>query len=242
MSLTTKLNTLFNRFFGYRISTSHLYREMHTRRLMEKALQDNAVLFWDYNDFSKRNVEIFSDYLKSNSVSSDRALGLEFGVAGGTTLNFVSGLLKDVRFWGFDSFEGFKDVKKSSIWFSYQERFTGQKLPEVNENVQLVKGYVEDTFPKFISENASAAEVFYIHCDMDVYEPTRVVLNWVVASDKKVFVLFDELLNYNEFHLHEYRAFLEAIIARNIPYRIHTLCDRGADIFGAYTKVFIEIR
>ncbi len=133
-------------------------------------------------------------------------------------------------------------MKESSFWSSYQKGFEGQAMPDVNSNVTLIKGFVEETFPAFWREQGTDSPVLLIHLDMDVYEPTKVVLDWVAGTDKKVFVLFDELLNYEEFHLHEYRAFLETILHNDVPYKVRSLCDKGRQDYGALGKVCIEVR
>jgi hypothetical protein len=233
---------VLSRLFTYSLGMSQLYREMHTRKFMEKAVEDNAVLFWDYDDFVRRNLEIFAGYVNARALEPQRVLCMEFGVLGGRSINFMSGILTDYRFFGFDSFEGFRSVKRTSFWSGYQKRFSGQSLPVVNKNVSLIRGYAEDTLPAFIATQIADVEAFLVHCDMDIYEPTKVVLDWVVSSDKKFFLMFDELLNYSEFPLHEYRAFMETIVAKKVPYRIHTMCDHGEDTFGVCAKVFLEIR
>jgi len=238
---SSKLRAL-NRVFSHKINMSHLYREMHTQEFMTRSIRDNAILFWDYEDYLRNNIEIFTSYLTKHNVDKDRSRYLEFGVFRGYSINFISSILKDYQCVGFDSFEGFRSVKKSSFWSSYQASFSGQELPEVNSNVRLIKGYVENTLPEFLNTSVQGVEVFFVHCDMDIYEPARVLLDWIATSDKKFFLMFDELINYNEFHLHEYRAFLETIIEKKVPFRVRTMCDRGKDEFGALGKVFVEIR
>ena len=233
---------VLRRVFNHEINMSHLYREMHTRDFMKRSIGDNAILFWDYEDYLRKNVEIFTSYMTKNNIEENKSLYLEFGVFRGYCINFISNILKNHQCFGFDSFEGFRSVKKSSYWSLYQPAFSGQEPPKVNSNVKLIKGYVENTLPEFLSNNVQGIEVFFVHCDMDIYEPARVLLDWIATSDKKFFLMFDELINYNEFHLHEYRAFLETIIEMKVPFRVRTMCDRGKDEFGALGKVFIEIR
>jgi hypothetical protein len=229
-------------FHNYPLNITHLYRNFHTKRFIEKAVNENALLLWDYYDYLDYNAKTFNAYVRKTDVVRDRVVGLEFGVFDGHSINILSKLMPDYRFFGFDSFEGFASVKSSSFWSSYQKRFQGQTMPTVNANVELVKGFLEETFEPFLNSGLGDADVYFVHLDMDIYEPTKIVLDWIVKSDKKFFVMFDELINYEEFHAHEYRAFLETIIAEETPYRILSLCDRGADEYGALGKVFLEVR
>ena len=51
----------------------------------------------------------------------------------------------------------------------------GGNLPKVNPNVQLVKGWFNETLPEFIRKENS--EVAFLHIDCDTYESTKYVLN-----------------------------------------------------------------
>ena len=51
--------------------------------------------------------------------------------------------------------------------------------------------------------------------------------------------MFDELLNYEEFEQHEWRAFYEEVICKDIDYKIIAFTDKGIDKWGSFTKVFV---
>ena len=246
MKLTRGLGALARRlitqFHNYPLSMSFLYREIHTRQFMSKAVSDNAIFFWDYKDYARYNARLFSDHVKSNNIPIARAACLEFGVSTGATINLLSETLPEYKLFGFDSFEGFASVKDGSVWVEFQKQFKSQRLPKLNDNVELVTGYVEQTFPDFAKSNLRGVDALFVHLDLDIYEPTKVVLDWIANADAKAFVMFDEFINYDEFHLHEYRAFLETIIDRKVPYRVRSLCDRGAKDYGQFGKVCIEVR
>ena len=246
MKLFPGLGALARRFIiqfhNYPLSMSFLYREIHTRQFMSKAVSDNAIFFWDYKDYARYNARLFSNHIKSNAIPSGRAACLEFGVSTGATTNLLSEALPEYKLFGFDSFEGFVSVKEGSIWAGFQNRFKNQQVPKLNDNVELVTGYVEQTFPDFAKSKLRDALALFVHLDLDIYEPTKVVLEWIANANLKAFVMFDEFINYDEFHLHEYRAFLETIIDRNVPFRVRSLCDRGARDYGQFGKVCVEIR
>jgi hypothetical protein len=233
---------LIIQFHNYPLSMSFLYRDLHTRLFMSKAVSDNAIFFWDYDEYARHNAEIFDKYVLELGIEKSRALCLEFGVRSGVSINLLSGALPEYRVIGFDSFDGFVSVKTESTWFEYQKKFWQQTIPKVNSNVELIKGYVENTLPEFVKGKFNSIDVLFVHLDMDIYEPTKVVLDWIAKTDKKAFIMFDELINYSEFHLHEYRAFLETIVENKIPYRIRTMCDRGSEDYGQFGKVFVEVR
>ncbi len=53
--------------------------------------------------------------------------------------------------------------------------------------------------------------------------------------------MFDQLLNYEEFEQHEWKAFYEEVIRKNINYKVIAFTDKSNDDWGNFTKVFIEI-
>lgn len=49
------------------------------------------------------------------------------------------------------------------------------KLPEVNYNVKLIKGWLEDTLPFFIKYQNK--KISFIHIDVDLYSSTKCIFN-----------------------------------------------------------------
>ena len=240
--LGTLLRKLIAQYHNYPMNMSFVYRDIHTRRFMAKAVDDGAIFINDYREYLDFAATHFQRYAAANAIPADRIACLEFGVAGGISINRLSHALADYPFFGFDSFDGFlDDPDKSSVWAPFQKRFRNQVPPQVNENVRLVKGHVETTFLPFAQQALENKDTFFVHLDMDVYAPTKMVLQWLIASGKRSFVLFDEFINYSEFHLHEYRAFLETVIEEKVPYRVRALCDRGADDYERFGRVFLEL-
>ena len=91
----------------------------------------------------KRSIE----NLKSSDLNS--SLFLEFGVFSGTSINLFSNKLKNSTIHAFDSFEG---INKDWLGTSKEKgHFTMHGyLPEVNYNVNLIKGLVLDTLQNFL--------------------------------------------------------------------------------------------
>ena len=111
-------------------------------------------------------------------------------------------------FYGFDSFEGLPED-----WGSPGDKEKTNrhgKMPEVNSNVQLIKGWFQNTLPPFVKEQAENCA--FIHIDCDIYASTRTVL--YELREKIVpgtVIQFDEFYNYPLWLEHEYKAFCEFI-------------------------------
>jgi Macrocin-O-methyltransferase (TylF) len=81
-------------------------------------------------------------------------------------------------------------------------------LPKVPANVTLVKGWFEDTLPKFLAKNPGP--VAFLHVDCDLYSSTSCVFGFL--SDRLVpgtVILFDELLGYPGWQQGEWKALRE---------------------------------
>jgi len=72
-----------------------------------------------------------------------------------------------------------------------------------------VVGLVQDTLPKFISENKKL-QVNFLHMDLDTYPSTKFVLNKIkpYLVDGAI-ILFDELYNITGWKVGEYKALTE---------------------------------
>jgi Macrocin-O-methyltransferase (TylF) len=117
------------------------------------------------------------------------------------------------RIYGFDTFEGFPSVSQEDqnavaevavgglSGGSYEElqqliveydrdRFLGHI-----DKVHLVKGDVTETIPRFVAENPHVV-ISLLFLDLDLYEPTKAVLEHLVPRMPKGAILaFDELDN-----------------------------------------------
>ena len=119
------------------------------------------------------------------------------------------------RIYGFDTFEGFPEVGEkdenrlmkpekghlssgSGCYEELQELIdiydSNRFLGHVNK-VQLIKGDVTQTIPKFLSENRHLV-VSLLFMDLDLYEPTKLALeHFLPRMPKGAVVAFDELDN-----------------------------------------------
>jgi hypothetical protein len=132
---------------------------------------------------------------------------LEFGVYKAATLNYFAKKLSNRPWHGFDSFEGLPEVwgggEKGQGAFSL-----GGKLPAVASNVQLHKGWFDQTLPPFLAGNNQ--EVAFLHLDADLYSSTITVLQ--LTNERLVpgsLLLFDEYFGQIGWRVGEHKALQE---------------------------------
>lgn len=135
---------------------------------------------------------------------------MEFGVAGGLSINFLASQLGARIIHGFDWFHGLPSYWRSSM---PQGKFTRHgKPPKVHQNVRLHIGLFNATIKQtFASLEAGERQtVALAHIDCDLYSSTRDVLREVGPRlVKGSIVLFDEYLNVPGWENHEARAWAE---------------------------------
>jgi len=142
-------------------------------------------------------------------------LFMEFGVGDeATSIRYLAGKI-DSTIHGFDSFEGLPDA-----WFETLGKgsfSTGGKYPSVPENVDLHKGWFEDSLPPFLESHPGDAA--FIHIDCDLYSSTRTVLTALRPRIRTGTVIqFDEYFNYPGWREHELKAFQEFIAETGLSY------------------------
>ena len=152
------------------------------------------------------------EYVK-NSEYKDK-LFLEFGTYKGKSINFCSSLIPEAKFYGFDSFEGLPE--SFSIWKRGRFDIKG-KLPKVNKNVSLIKGYFNETLPKFLEEHKEKAA--FIHIDCDLYSSTKTIFDNIYDRIvPNTVIQFDEYYNYPGWRNHEFKAFQEFCKKYSVEY------------------------
>jgi hypothetical protein len=124
-------------------------------------------------------------------------------------------LRPDWTLHGFDSFEGLPEA-----WSGYtltKGAFARETTPTVEPNVQLVKGWFDDTLPTFVAENPTP--VAFVHVDSDIYSSAKTVLEHVGPGLRAGSVIvFNEYFNYPNWKQHEYRAWQEYCAATGTIY------------------------
>ena len=139
--------------------------------------------------------------------------GVQWGAALSTLIN-LRGMLEPFNHsrivYGFDTFEGFSQVDEKVGGYSAKGDYsTTERYCELLEGIielqesfsplphirkfELIKGDASETFPKWLEKNPHAIVAMAI-LDMDVYKPTRDVLQAILPRLVKGSVLvFDEL-------------------------------------------------
>jgi hypothetical protein len=171
-----------------------------------------------------RMVRPFSNRFELLGYALDQALKetpknglfLEFGVWNGATINFIADKVS-AKIHGFDSFEGLPQD-----WWGGMRKgeFTKKgKLPSVRSNVQLHRGWFDETLPKFLQIDPGA--VSFLHIDCDIYASTKTIFDSLGAASRiKVgtIIVFDEYFNYPFWEEHEFKAFQEFIHQNGFSY------------------------
>lgn len=170
----------------------------------------------------------------------DDGLFLEFGVYRGESVNFIATLCAEKTIYGFDSFEGLPED-----WHAGGEKGTFSlhgKVPEVNSNVQLVKGWFEETLPDFVKIHEGTCS--FLHIDCDIYSSTKTVLS--MLRERIVpgtIIMFDDYFAGPEWKLHEYKAFDEFVRENNVGFTYLGYANANADggyYIGSQVAVRIE--
>jgi len=194
-----------------------------------------------------------SFHLKCAEYVKTKGLWLEFGVFTGRSIEQLSRKAPKEIF-GFDSFEGLPEywdknnpkgcyglggkippgyiIGENHSMFSNNHPQNWKPWPE---NVKLIKGLFEDTLPKFLKENNE--NVAFVHIDGDLYSSAKTVFDHLRQRFQRgTIILFDELLDYDQYKEHEIKAFAEFLINSNFDF-IPLLYQKST-----YSQVLIELK
>ena len=168
-------------------------------------------------------VKSFADkktYLQHVLAQTENRNGLfmEFGVYKGETINIISAAVPDKIFYGFDSFEGLPEDWRHDYWNFAKGKFNlNGKMPQVNSNVRLVKGWFNETLPAFVKEHAEPCA--FIHVDCDLYSSTKTIFdNLKDQIVSGTVIAFDEYFNYPGWQQGEHKAFMELVAEKGFEF------------------------
>ena len=164
------------------------------------------------------------------SVTNPEGLFLEFGVADGYSLNVMAPKIPDVTFFGFDSFEGLPEAWHGTNGYLKGAFDRKGTLPDVPQNVRLIKGWFEETVPSFQPLKTNL-KISFIHLDADIYSSTKTVLNLV--GDKLCsgsIIVFDEYHGYPGWQNGEKKAWEEYLITTNLEFKFIAFSQMQAAI------------
>jgi hypothetical protein len=154
-----------------------------------------------------RRLELLTKAFGQADVSGDRLI-CEFGVFNGSSINHTARLTKNTVF-GFDSFQGLPED-----WGGDQKKkgtFRVSKIPRVEKNVILVKGWFNETIPPFLNQHAG--KIGFLHVDCDLYSSTKIIFDSLGSRlQAGSVIVFDDYFNYPRWEEGEAKAFKEFLL------------------------------
>jgi hypothetical protein len=209
-----------------------------------RPLTDSEVIFWHsltprevspapnaplYNSFiqafrrqlsTKVVNEITMHYVLNTMRHPDQSEAiLEFGVWLGSSINLISGRFPEHQVYGFDSFLGLPE-DWSFPWLMGSFNLNGF-MPNVRNNVKLLKGWFNETLPVFAKDVLGEGHIALLHIDCDLYSSAKLVLDILADNIRPgTIIVFDELLNFPNYENHEMKAFFEFVTHRGVNFSI----------------------
>jgi hypothetical protein len=192
--------------------------------LLNRAVEKSA----DYVENNMPEAVIFTASNKADmwncAISKLKIKGYiaEFGVFKGVSINYLANLITPKVIFGFDSFLGLEE--DFSLDCAKGHFNLNGILPEVLDNVTLVKGSFSESLPKWLLDNDGVFSLINIDCD--TYQATTTVLN-SLGPERIVsgtFILFDEYFGFYGWENHEFKAWQEYCSKNNIKYRYIAVC------------------
>lgn len=142
-----------------------------------------------------------------SKVKNKNGLYAEFGVYTGGSINYIAQQIGTSTIYGFDSFEGLPEAWRTEF---DKGAFKVDALPQVRDNVTLVKGFFDDSLPQFSEEHT--APFSFIHVDSDLYSSAKCIFDVLSPQIQTgCVIVFDEFFNYPGWQEGEYKAFMEFV-------------------------------
>lgn len=190
------------------------------RELQRRALKETAIFVENYMYKTRSFPDKMSLLKYSVDLSDHKGLFIEFGVYKGDTLNYIASNLEEKIIYGFDSFDGLPEDWRDGF---QKGVFELEELPEVKENVELVKGWFEDTLPEFVSKHPEKCS--FIHIDCDLYSSTKTIFKYLGEKiEKNTVIVFDEFFNYPGWKNGEFKALMEFIELKHMKFEYVGYC------------------
>ena len=142
-------------------------------------------------------------------------LWLEFGVYEGVDITKIASAAPAIVY-GFDSFEGLPED-----WTHFQKKgkfSLGGTVPQLPvTNVELIKGWFDQTLPPFLEKHPEP--VAFVHIDSDLYSSAKTVLTFLRPRlITGTVILFDDFLNYPGWKDGESKALFEFAEATGLEF------------------------
>lgn len=187
--------------------------------LYERCLEDSA----NYAEQNMQDALVFFDETKNSmykyatsKISFDGIVG-EFGVFQGSSINRVARELPNKTIYGFDSFKGLPEDWTG--WEAPMGTFNLEGiLPEVESNVELIKGYFNESLPLWVEKNKEPFSLLII--DSDLYSSACTILNTLGTNQivPGTLILFDEYFGHIGWRNNEFKAWQEFVKKHKIKY------------------------
>jgi len=156
---------------------------------------------------------------------------LEFGVAGGASISFLSDQFSNPKtvFYGFDSFEGLPEAWLSLPKFAFGRN--GQPPTIGDARVKFVKGWFQNTIPPFFKQWEKPAGPVLIHYDADLYSSTLFALTVSWPHVQNYYFMMDDFLTDDAIALFDFAA--------SYPVEVEFIAQAGRDGLGRATPSWI---
>ena len=212
---------------------SIIFKKKIGKYLIDKAFEDKA----KYIPLKRLFSRMFRVYEKIS-----KSLYFEFGVGDGGSARIISEFFSENKFMVLIVLRVLKMNLQKIHFGNLIKKFLKKVKHPSYQNYVLIKGYLEETFDAFIKKKKLyEVDTLLIHFDMDVYEPTKLILNFIRKSKKKTIIMFDEFYNYEEFEKHEWRAFMKKFYVRILKTRCYFTQIALQKNFGHLSKFCFEI-
>ena len=195
---TSLIIYLAERITRYECDLYHQFRKKATQETI-KFIEENDLNLMMKLPWKTKLYTLLKSKLKDGLI-------LEFGVDEGKSINQIAKLFSNRTVYGFDTFTGLPE--DWSILPKGHFNHDG-KLPEVESNVKLIKGLIEETLPPF--KNLNSDSIALLHIDADLYSSAKTVLTELQDQIQDTFIVFDNYWNYPNWQQEEHKAFTEFI-------------------------------
>lgn len=165
----------------------------------------------------KKNPLLF--LLKSEHIDKS-GIWLEFGTGDGTSTNIISNYYcENKTLYSFDSFKksDYEWVGRNDI--NTTQEYVVEKYPLLNKNIKIVDGNFDKTIPEFANEYLGEynSKITFMNIDCKVYQPTKEIFRYLYNKIcNGCIIVFNDLVNYPSYWLHELKAFYEFVQEYNV--------------------------
>ena len=163
--------------------------EILNDELSSSLIFENKYEFWDF---------CLDETINNSNMEIEKNLILEFGVGAGNSINYFANKLSkhSLNIYGFDSFFGNPEIWPGSNNTIGSSTQFGEIPKNLEKNVIIIKGKIEDTLIEFQKKNVE--KIAIIHIDVNIYSTAKFILE--KTKDKLqsgTIIIFDELVNYH---------------------------------------------